>query len=167
MSEENSGILVGEEGTTVFVRVDGRGTHLNSHLLKEYMLGCIDQTDRDFQIDLAACVYMDSTFLGMLAGLGIKVRARSKKPIRIVNINERVLGMLQGLGIDHLFAITQSATTKLDLTKLSGQEISKSAKSREMLEAHERLVEVDPSNQAKFRDVITLLKEKVRRPDPT
>jgi anti-sigma B factor antagonist len=166
MSEESSGILVGEEGTTVFVRVEGRGTHLNSHLLKEYMLGCIDQTNRNFQIDLATCVYMDSTFLGMLAGLGIKVQERSKKPIRIVNVNERVLGMLQGLGIDHLFAMSPSATTKLDLTKLSGQEISKDAKSREMLEAHERLVKVAPTNNAKFRDVIALLKEKVRRTDP-
>jgi anti-sigma B factor antagonist len=165
MTEENSGIKVGEEGKTVFVRIDGRGTHLNSHLLKEYLLGCLGDNNRVFQIDLANCNYMDSTFLGMLAGLGIKVRDRGLSQIQLVNVNERVHGMLQNLGIDHLFQMADKKNAEADLTELSGEEISKDAKSREMLEAHEKLIAVSPANEAKFRDVIALLREKVKGTD--
>jgi anti-sigma B factor antagonist len=163
MPSEESGIQVGEMEGVVFVRVQGRGTHQNSHLLKQYMLSCLEEHHRLFQIDLCLCNYMDSTFLGMLAGLGIRVKDRSLPQIQLSNVNERIRSMLEGLGIDHLFSISTESETQKNLTHLTGEDLTKDAKSREMLEAHEKLVSISSHNEAKFRDVLVLLREKTKR----
>ncbi len=163
MSEENSGIQAGEHGGVVFVRVDGKGTHLNSHLLKQYLLRCLDRSSRDFQADLSRCNYMDSTFMGMLAGIAGKIKERSLPPMKLVNPTERVREMLECLGIDHLFQMVHEKRSTEPLAQLSGPGINKEARSQEMLQAHEKLVEIAPANEARFRDVITLLREKTQK----
>ena len=160
MSEERSGIQVGEQGGVILVRIEGKGTHLNSHLLKQYFLQCLNENHRFFKIDLSNCTYMDSTFLGMLAGIGIKVKERSFSPIKLINAIERVRSMFESLGIDSLFEIIQKDHSSAPLNHLQGAEINEETRSREMLEAHEKLVEISPSNEAKFRDVIGLLRKK-------
>ena len=161
MNEETSGIFIGEQEAVTLVRVEGRGTHQNSHFLKQYLLQCLDENRHLFQIDLSHCTYMDSTFLGMLAGIGSKVKESSLPTIKLLNTTERVLGMIQGLGIDHLFQMIHEERVSVPLNKLHGEEISKETKSREMLEAHEKLVSISQANEAKFRDVIELLRHKV------
>jgi anti-anti-sigma factor len=162
-AEQISGIQVGQDGDVILVRVEGKGTHLNSHLFKQYLLQCLDEKRRLFQIDLSQCTYMDSTFLGMLAGFGIKMEQRSLPKIKLLNVTERVKGMIKGLGIDQLFQFAQEERKVPVLNELQGRNLSKEAKSREMLEAHEKLVQVAPSNDAKFRDVITLLRQEVKK----
>ena len=165
MSEEPSGIQAGEVGDVILIHVEGKGTHLNSHLLKQYFLQCLDENHWFFQIDLSRCNYMDSTFLGMLAGVGSKVKERSLPPIQLINPTERVRGMLESLGIDHLFEMTQGDISSIPLNPLPEHKISKEAKSYEMLEAHEKLAEVFPRNKARFSDVIALLRKKSSKSD--
>jgi anti-sigma B factor antagonist len=167
MIEQNSGIQVGPDGDVILVQVEGKGTHLNSHLLKQYLLQCLEKKRRLFQIDLSRCTYMDSTFLGMLAGLGIKTEQRSLPKIKLLNPTERIKGMLESLGIDQLFQFCDEERKASPLSQLQGKEISKEEKSREILESHEKLVQAAPSNEAKFRDVITLLRQEVKKTGPT
>ena len=166
MSEQHSGILVGKQGDITIVRIDGKGTHLNSHLLKQYLLQCLEEKLQHFCIDLSQCIYMDSTFLGTLAGIGIKVKERSLPSIQLLNPTERVQNMLEGLGIDHLFEIATQKETSKSLAPLEGKNVSQQEKAKEMLDAHAKLVEISPTNEAKFRDVITILREKVEKSDP-
>ncbi len=160
MSEENSGILVGQKGNVTVVRIMGKGTHLNSHYLKQFLLQGIGEKPRAIHIDLSQCNYLDSTFLGMLAGLGCKMKERSLPSIRLINGTERIIGMLEGLGIDRLFELVKEQAAADGLKELKTASLSLEERSREMLEAHEKLVEVSPQNEVKFRDVIALLHEK-------
>ena len=166
MSDESSGILAGEEGGVILVQVNGRGTHENSHLLKQYLIQCLGEKRRAFQVNLSRCAYMDSTFLGMLAGFGSRARERSLPTMRLVNASERIRGMLESLGIESLFEFVTQQTAAASLHELRGPAVSKEEKSREMLEAHEKLVEISPSNAARFRDVIALLREKAGKTGP-
>lgn len=162
MNEENSGILVGEIPDGVLIRVDGRGTHLNSHFLKRFMIRSLDDGKKSFHIDLSLCNYMDSTFLGTLAGIAGKVKALSLPPIRMFSATDRIRGMLESLGIHHLFEMTESVADQTDLQNLSGSDLSKDEKSRHMLDAHEKLVEANVANAIKFRDVILLLRDSTK-----
>ncbi len=163
-NEDFSGILVGEhEGTVVFL-IRGKGTQLNSHLLKQYLLECLEQNKTLFQIDLTSCTYMDSTFLGTLAGLSSKVRARASTLIQILNPTDRIMVMLENLGIESLFQITRQTVQPGNMLELEAGQVSKEAKSQEMLEAHEKLSEISPANAAKFRDIVTLLRKRGNRP---
>jgi anti-sigma B factor antagonist len=163
MTEELSGIQAGEENGVVIVRVAGKGTHLNSHFMKKYLNYCLEQKRRDFELDLSQCTYMDSTFLGTLAGFGSKIKERGFPPMKLANATDRVRGMIEGLGIGILFEMVQKEIPSAELENLQGGKVSTDIKSREMLEAHENLVKVSHENEAKFRDVISLLREEVAK----
>ncbi|MBI4024590.1 MAG: STAS domain-containing protein [Verrucomicrobia bacterium] len=167
VSEENSGIKAGQQGDDTLIRVEGKATHTNSHLLKQFMLQCLDENRRNFRMDLSRCTYMDSTFLGTLAGLGGKVRERTGSAIKLLNPAERVRGMLENLGIIHLFETVNETDRAEPLQDLGGKDVSNEARLRGMLEAHEKLAAVSSANEEKFRDVIEFLKEKVRKNSPS
>ena len=65
-----------------------------------------------FVIDLSECMLMDSTFLGVLAGFGIKLNqagAPDQRGIELLNANARVTELLENLGALHLFKSTSGA----------------------------------------------------------
>jgi anti-sigma B factor antagonist len=165
MNQENSGIQAGEDNGLVVVRILGKGTHQNSHFLKKYLNHCLEQKKGKIQIDLSACTYMDSTFLGTLAGLGGKMKEKGLPPITLANATERVHGMIDALGIGLLFEMKQTGAPVADgkLEDLQKTAVSQDVKAREMLEAHQKLVEVSRENEAKFKDVIALLREEVSK----
>ncbi len=61
-------------------------------------------------MDLTECVLMDSTFLGVLAGLGLKMSGGKKAEeqehsIELLNPNPRIAELLENLGVLHLFHV--------------------------------------------------------------
>jgi len=69
-------------GPAVWVRVEGKGSFLNSGNLKEFAQEMVNRGYREFVIDLEHCAMMDSTFMGTMAGVsgaGVEPPAESKK----------------------------------------------------------------------------------------
>lgn len=162
-----SGIEVGATGTVRILRVTGRGTHLNSPLLKRFARRALEQK-LSLHFDLGACTYMDSTFLGMLAGLAVRAREGGLPRIRILQVGQRVRELMENLGIDLLFDFDGSAPEAgASLRPLDARAVSPAEKSRDVLDAHRTLVSVSPANEVKFRDVIALLEEEVARTPPS
>ena len=157
-------ILVGTANRTVWVRVEGKGSFLNSTGLKEFAKEMVNRGHRIFVVDLKGCPVMDSTFMGTLAGVALRLRELGQGHLRVVNLNERNLDLLANLGLDQLFIIggdcEGSATPAAETQKpLPGGAIDKTAQAQTMLEAHEELVEANPDNAAKFKDVLEYLKQ--------
>lgn len=84
-----SSILVGCENKTVWVRVMGKGSFQNSSGLKEFTKEMINRGSRDFVIDFKNCETMDSTFMGTLAGVALRLREMGQGHLHAVNLNER------------------------------------------------------------------------------
>ena len=62
-----------------------------------------------FIIDLSECVHMDSTFLGVLAGFGMKMNqagAADQRGFELFNPNTRITELLENLGALQLFKVT-------------------------------------------------------------
>jgi anti-sigma B factor antagonist len=177
VTETIKGIFVGLFGAEVFVRVVGRGTFQNSQPLRRYALDVMDRGVERFMIDLDGCEGMDSTFLGVLAGIGLRLTQNGKiGQVQIANVNARNLELLQTLGLDRLFVIhpqgagaaRPSPPPNLALQRLPDSDISELGKSLSkadaahlMLEAHESLIRADQRNLAKFKDLTSFLREKV------
>jgi hypothetical protein len=53
------------------VKVDGKGSFLNSDNLKEFARGMLDHGYREFVVDLGDFATMDSTFMGTMARIVI------------------------------------------------------------------------------------------------
>src|SRR6186713_569335 len=98
-------ILVGTSERTVWVKVEGKGSFLNSTGLKEFAKEMVNRGYRDFAVDLKNCPLMDSTFMGTLAGVALRLRELGQGQLRVVNLNERNQDLLGNLGLDQLFTI--------------------------------------------------------------
>jgi anti-anti-sigma factor len=155
-------ILVGTANKTVWVRVEGKGSILNSTGLKDFAKEMINRGHRDFVVDLQSCTVMDSTFMGTLAGVALRLREIGSGQLRVINLNERNRDLLANLGLDQLFRIDDEeggAATGAAQKPLESGPIDKTAQAKTMLEAHEACVEANPENAAKFKDVLEYLKQ--------
>ena len=70
----DSSIQVGVRGPTVWVKVEGKGSFLNSGNLKEFAREMLDRGYREFVVDLADCAMMDSTFMGTMASVALRLK---------------------------------------------------------------------------------------------
>lgn len=154
-------ILVGTANRTVWVRVEGKGSFLNSTGLKEFAKEMINRGFREFAIDLKNCTVMDSTFMGTLAGIALRLRELGQGNLRVTNLNERNSDLLSNLGLDQLFVIEPRNTPPEMTTEtpLAGAAPDKVTQAQTMLEAHEACVEANEANAAKFKDVLEYLKQ--------
>ncbi len=159
----HASILVGTANRTVWVRVEGKGSFLNSTGLKEFSKEMVNRGYREFVVDLKNCPLMDSTFMGTLAGVALRLRELGQGSLRVVNLNERNQDLLGNLGLDQLFSIgftgSEPAGAQPAQEPLPAGAPDKEAQTRTMLEAHEAVVEANPENAAKFKDVLEYLKQ--------
>jgi len=122
---------------------------------------------RDFVVDLADCEQMDSTFMGTLAGVALRLREIGQGGLKAVNVNERNAGLLSSLGLDQLFSVEAVAEGPVDVpdeTKLreaTPVKAGSEAQKQTVLEAHEALAEADSANAVKFRDVLEYLRQEL------
>ncbi len=178
MGDLSQGIFVGCLSHRVYARVVGRGTFQNSQPLHQFALQRIDQGQDECVIDLGDCQGMDSTFLGVLAVIALRVRqGGTRAAVHIVNINPRNLEMLQTLGLDRLFLIDGDAPAPLadtdyqllpntDIAQLK-QPLEKDRIADLMIEAHDTLVRIDPRNTPRFKELARLLREANRSSVPS
>jgi anti-sigma B factor antagonist len=159
-----SKILVARSANLGFVKVVGRGSFQNSGCLKAFYQQLLKEKVDRFVIDLDACTYLDSTFLGILLGLGLKLRAAGNGLLHILNASPRNIELLKNLGLDRLINIDAKKVPATPMPVGSLEEMpcpvpTKAEAAPTILEAHENLMEFDPRNVPKFKDVVEFLRE--------
>jgi anti-anti-sigma regulatory factor len=164
----DSSIQVGVRGPTVWVRVEGRGSFLNSGNLKEFAREMLDRGYREFVVDLADCAMMDSTFMGTMASVALRLKEIGHGHLHIVHCGNRSQQLLSGLGLDQIFDIHSDGTGTPECEALEQASRSQTLDSRKkeqvetMLEAHEALCEAAPENIFRFKDVLDFLRQDLR-----
>ena len=129
----------------------------------------INRGHREFVVDVRNCPVMDSTFMGTLAGVALRLREIGQGALRVTHLNARNSDLLRNLGLDQLFTIDLCGITPPDdaQAKSIGPDAGpdRVAQAQTMLEAHEALVEADPENLTKFKDVLEYLKQDLAHPE--
>jgi len=159
-------VLVGRDFACV--KISGRANFSFSPDFKGLLSGLAQKGYHHFIIDLADCVLMDSTFLGVLAGFGLKMNGDSNSDhpgIELANPNARITELLENLGALPLFKIITGPlqlpegvqATTAEPTNASREEIT-----RTCLEAHQTLMSVNPDNVVRFKDVTQFLAEDLK-----
>ncbi len=161
-------VLVGEQFACV--KIIGRANFTSSIDFKTLVNELRDKGYHYFLLDLSECALMDSTFLGVLAGLGLKMSGSQKNSnsqgIELLNPNPRITELLESLGVLHLFKITQGPLTLPAQTQVSSYtplSPSHEEVTRACLEAHNTLMEINPANVARFKDVAQFLAEDLKK----
>ena len=168
----DSSIQVGVCGPSVWVKVDGKGSFLNSDDLKEFAWEMLSRGYREFVVDLADCATMDSTFMGTMARLALRLRELGHGHLHIVHCGSRNEQLLSGLGLDRIFDIDANGDSPPDCSPLEqtlvarSPEERKKTQARTMLEAHEALCEAAPENTLRFKDVLDFLRQELHFETP-
>ena len=159
-----SSILVGLTNKIVWVRVEGKGSFLNSGGVKDFARAMISRGHREFVVDLKNCPVMDSTFMGTLAGVALRLRELGQGHLHVINLNERNTDLLSNLGLDQLFTmgLAELQATAAPVMPLNSAAPDHTAQAETMLEAHQALVNAAPENITKFKDVLEYLKQDLR-----
>jgi len=150
----------------VIIRVCGRGTHQQSPGLRQvFEMTRGDTPAPRYVLDVDQCVTMDSTFMGTLASMAIHQRQRDGSSLVVLNVNEHVRNLLQTLGLNYVLELRagNNAVDQADFKPSRPAPITRLEQILMMLEAHERLVDVDSRNEVKFEGVLRSLRESLER----
>jgi anti-sigma B factor antagonist len=159
-----SSIQVGVNGPAVWVKVEGKGSFLNSGNLKEFAQEMVNRGYREFVIDLENCAMMDSTFMGTMAGVALRLKELGQGHLHVVHCGVRSHELLSGLGLDQIFDIHTNGADAPECELLKGEPLSaadaeKKEQAKTMLDAHQALCDAAPANLSRFKDVLDYLKQ--------
>lgn len=161
-------VLVGERFACV--KISGRANFSSSLDFKTLISQLRQKGYNYFVLDLSECLLMDSTFLGVLAGFGLKVnQSQPGQPsgaIELLNPNARITELLENLGVLHLFKLAQGnleAPTQPQELEHAPCQATKEEITRACLEAHQTLMQLNPQNAARFKDVAAFLSEDLKK----
>lgn len=174
MDKATAKILVARVDETVCIKLEGRANFATSIDFKRLINETHEDGAKRFVINLSSCQIMDSTFLGMLAGVGRRISSEdlpsAERPIELLNPTERVSDLIDNLGVSDLFHIVhceEARPTEYNESYESGEETSKLDMSRNCLEAHQILMDHNPDNVAKFTDVAKYFEAEVKKAEAT
>ena len=162
-------LLVAIVDRVVVIKITGRANFTLSVEFKRLVAELRARGHNRFALELSQCLMMDSTFLGVLAGMGLKLAEEAKaqnNAICLIASNPRILDMLDNLGVKHLFKVVDNSAPTPETfqpVESTGAPALKTEISRTCLEAHELLMAINPANVAKFKDVTAFLAEDLKR----
>lgn len=155
-----------DEGKIALVRVLGRGNFSNSMPLKRFAshVMALRATGQKFVVDLHHCETMDSTFMGVMAGVCISLRQKDGGRVILVNVNDHCRRLLKNLGLMHLLEIRDSCDevfncSEAEFKSVIGEETDKVDQICLTLQAHKNLIKVDGANEVRFQAVIEYLEK--------
>ena len=155
--------------------VRGRGSFKNAPSLKRFSYSAFDRGCALLLLDMSQCGCMDSTFMGVLAGLAGRFKTVPAGRVVAINLSPKNMSLLSTLGLDRLIEtygsddVPPSIARYLMAGEQSGEVADGDGGKRKtletMLEAHLELAEVSADNLVRFRDVISYLEQDLRQLD--
>jgi anti-sigma B factor antagonist len=157
----------------VVIRITGRGSFHNSMELRR-LAEALTQHPPDgpgnhpkFIIDLEDCVTMDSTFMGVLASIGLNQLKNVGDKLVVVNVNEQNMRLLKTLGLTQFLHVREmpahAQVDDADFQCIIREDTSRTDRIIHMIEAHKDLCEADPTNNLRFESVLKYLQDSLER----
>jgi len=146
------------------VKVHGRGSFKVSSSLKDFVNRLLDVGGKDLVVNVSDCLGMDSTFMGVLAGISQRLKRESQGTVTLVGASAKIKKLLSTLGLSRMVTFAELTEAPApELTPLERNPETPLQSAKTMLEAHEKLVEIQDENTLRFQDVLEYLREDIRR----
>lgn len=170
---QSEALLVAIHEDTALVRVCGRGSFKIGPALKQFGTEAIARGCRRIILDMDTCMGMDSTFMGVLAGLALRLRRESDGVVVMMNLSDKTSYLLETLGLGRLLelyrvgqldeALREHLSVLMDLNRLEVDADNQRLTLETMLEAHQDLVKAAPENLPKFKNVIAFVSQDLQQ----
>ncbi len=157
--------LVNSSDSTVFILIEGKANFLNANTFKQFIDVSLSKKISHYIIDFEHCTGMDSTFLGIIAWLGLQIKQSKNKSYLIVrNLNKRNKELFNNLGLQNFIAteeaILEAPTQNPD--QFQALEEAERFEAIDILNAHKNLVRARKENASLFKDLINILEDKIQ-----
>lgn len=157
----------------IVIRVSGKGNHQNSASLRHVMeLTSSPESCPRYIFDLEKCTTMDSTFMGVMATIGLRQHRAARTRGIIVNPTANVAKQLDLLGLKYILDIRggkgdedapSPPSPRRGFSAVDTPEMTRLDRIIMMIEAHEQLADIDKDNAVKFRGVLDDLRKSLDR----
>ncbi len=160
--------LVDAYSDPVYLKIKGRASYLNCEPLNKFFSKIIEKPKVNIVVDFAECSGMDSTFLGLLAGVSLEIKKKNQDgSICLYSVKGRNRELMANLGLDQIITVDSdeykpTANENLE-KKFEKFESEQSASIRTILQAHQHLISADSSNLNRFQDVVSFLKKQINQ----
>ena len=159
---ENGEVFLSEKDGIQHIRVKGNASFVCAPPLRELAKKLAAEPFGGLTIDLEECTWMDSTFMGMLAMLGLNAKKKGV-PAEIVNASEQNEKLLCGLGLKKVFAFKSGPSSVGDDVPAASNDTTDEGRARNVLDAHQTLMDIDEGNVQKFERVVEFVKKDIDR----
>ena len=158
-------LLIERDGARCGIRLAGRVNFETVVPLRDFVTH-LPEGIQELTIDLAECLSMDSTCMGVLSMLALKA-IRSKTALRLLNAGAN-RQLLKGLGVEKLFRFEDGEFPSYaeQLYPEPGSESSAGnlkQVAETVLNAHETLINVDDENRGRFGAVVEMTRQDLDR----
>ena len=109
-------------------------------------------------VDLCDAEGIDSTTLGLLAKLALKVKEKFGFKPAIYSCDPGILRLLQSMAFDRLFDVREEECNRLeDIDEIPAVQDDEAAVKEKVIEAHRVLMGLSDENRVRFQDLMTAL----------
>ena len=172
LGNNQDGLTAAYIDQTAVIRVEGRGSFKIGPPMKQFVHQIVESNSASrILIDMSDCIGMDSTFMGVLAGLSYFIKDKPGVSLKLINLSSKNQKLLITLGVDRVVDYSLSATAgeetlvanqDKNLQPLDAGFMDKLEAAKATLEAHETLANMSSENQVRFQSVLELLQNDVR-----
>lgn len=159
---------IGRRHQTVIFKVSGRGTLRNSLPLEKLARAALDEGEaKEIIVDLKDCLYMDSTFMGVLVGINAALLKKGSQRLIIANADDRSKHLLDNLGLSRIMELRNDlGKFETEWELVADEPLEPRTLAKHILTAHDSLGKIDAQNQTRFGEVKRLLLESLSQEKP-
>ena len=149
-----------------YVEIYGPGNMNIAPILKDICYAMINEGKSEIFINMKDCTIVDSTFMGTLVNINERFTSRNidKGKLYILNLNEDNQKLFHMVGIDRMIdTITKSVEIPdFKMKTIDICEVNREEKLRVVVEAHEKLIQINEVNKDKFDKFLNIVKEEMK-----
>jgi anti-sigma B factor antagonist len=152
-------IKTGFKDDLLKVQIVGSATWENAKYFVEYIKKLIREGKNKVLVDFSECVYLDSTYFGVLAELSEFVRSVKDGELFAANVSPKLYADMQNIGLLRILSVADEnfAGRFKDIEATPAQfdeNYSKIQRARYILKAHEVLENLSDQNKMEFDNVL-------------
>ncbi|HON87888.1 MAG TPA: STAS domain-containing protein [Spirochaetia bacterium] len=158
-------IFYKKEANTIYIRATGHITANSCSQLKDRVFEDFDSDNspQSILIDLSQCEYMDSTFMGLIAGFNKRLLRSGKGPLTLFKVTATCQKLLKTMGIANL--VTLSDDLPQFPAMMEPMNTSENATPEFILDSHNNLIELSEENEKRFATLRTILQNTINEQD--
>ena len=122
-------------------------------------------------VDLETCTGMDSTFMGTMAGIAMRLAKTTGGVLDIASASDKSRQSLEDLGLSSLMQINPKTpmwpnnAENIRATLVEIGQVNSNDRTQHVFDAHKILCDADDSNNAKFSTVLDCLEAELKSRD--